>query len=142
MKTAGVKWAGGMRFVGLADSGHAIVMDAARENGGQDSGPRPSELTLIALAGCTGVDIVNILTKMRITFEALEIAVEAEAAADYPKVWTEIRVTYKIRGDVPEDKLRKAIKLSHEKYCSVGAMLGATARMSFAHEIVPPATRP
>ena len=137
MKTAQVKWTGGLQFVGRGDSGHAVVMDAARDNGGEDSGPRPSELTLIALGACTGIDVVNILTKMRVPFDSLDIRVEGEPAKENPRVWTEIRVTYIIRGEVPEDKLKRAIALSHEKYCSVGAMLGATAKMSFAHEILP-----
>jgi len=139
MKTAQVKWTGGLQFVGRADSGHAIVMDAGRDHGGADSGPRPSELTLIALGACTGVDIVNILNKMQVSLEFLEIRVEGKPADKNPKVWTELRVTYIVRGDVPEDKLKRAIELSHKTYCSVGAMLGVTAKMSFEHEIHPPA---
>ena len=137
MKTAHAKWTGGMQFVGQADSGHAVVCDAGPDHGGQDSGPRPGELPLIALAGCTGIDVVTILNKMKVSFESLEIAVEAEAVDEHPKIWKEIRVKYLIRGDVPEKKLQKAISLSHEKYCSVGAILGATAKMSFDYEILP-----
>ena len=111
------------------------MTDAAREHGGQDSGPRPTELTLIALGACTGIDIVNILNKMRLPFDSLDIKIEAEPAKSDPKVWTEIRMKYIVSGDVPQEKLRRAIDLSHEKYCSVGAMLGATAKMSFEFEI-------
>ena len=137
MKKAHMKWTGGMQFVGSADSGHAIVLDAGHEHGGADSGPRPGELTLLALAGCTGIDVVTILHKMKISFESLVIAVEAEAVDEHPKVWKEIRVKFSIRGNVPEKKLAKAISLSHEKYCSVGAMLGAAAKMDYAFEILP-----
>jgi putative redox protein len=138
MNKAHVKWTGGMQFVGRAESGHAVVMDAAVGNGGDDSGPRPGELPLLGLGGCTGIDVIMILSKMKITVEAMDIQIEADPVDEHPKVFKEIRVKYMIRGDIPEKKLQKAIALSHEKYCSVGAMLGATAKMSFAYEILPP----
>jgi len=137
MKKTHLKWTGGMQFIGRADSGHAIVVDAGRDHGGDDSGPRPGELTLVALGGCTGIDVVTILNKMRVPFDSLEVAIEAEAADKHPKVWTEIRVKYLIRGDVPEDKLKRAISLSREKYCSVGVILAATAKMTYDYEILP-----
>jgi len=138
MKKAHVKWTGGMQFVGRADSGHAVVMDAGVDNGGEDSAARPGELPLLSLGGCTGIDVAIILNKMKVTFEAIDIQIEADPVDEHPKVFKEIRVKYIIHGDVPEKKLQKAIKLSHEKYCSVGAMLGATAKMSYEYEIIPP----
>jgi len=138
MKKAHIKWTGGMQFVGRADSGHAVVMDADVDNGGEDSAARPGEFPLLGLGGCTGIDVAMILNKMKVTFEAMDIQIEADLVDEHPKVFKEIRVKYIIRGDVPEKKLQKAIDLSHEKYCSVGAMLGATAKMSFAYEILPP----
>jgi putative redox protein len=139
MKNVQVKWTGGMQFVGKADSGHAVVMDADGDHGGEDSAVRPGELPLIALGGCTGIDVVMILNKMKVSLEAFDIAIEAEAAEEHPKVYTKIHINYTITGDIPEKKLKKAIELSHEKYCSVGAVLGATAQMSFAYKILPSA---
>lgn len=141
MKKARIKWTGGMQFVGKADSGHAVVMDADGNNGGEDSAVRPGELPLIALGGCTGIDVVMILNKMKVHIEAFEITIEAEAAEEHPKVLTKIHVLYTLRGDIPESKVKKAVKLSHEKYCSVGAMLGATAKTSYEYKILPSGSR-
>jgi putative redox protein len=141
MKKAQIKWTGGMQFVGKADSGHAVVMDADGDHGGEDSAVRPGELPLIALGGCTGIDVVMILNKMKVPIEAFEIAIEAETAEEHPRVWTKIHVLYTLTGDIPESKVKKAVKLSHEKYCSVGAMLGATAKMSYEYKILPSGSR-
>ncbi len=137
MKKARINWTGGMQFIGKADSGHAVVMDADSEHGGEDSAVRPGELSLIALGGCSGIDVIMILNKMKVPVEAFEITIEAEAAEEHPKVWTKIHVKYTITGDIPEKKLKKAIELSHDKYCSVGAILGATAKMSHEYTILP-----
>ena len=139
MKTARVRWIQGMQFVGKADSGHAVVMDAGRGSGGEDSAVQPAELPLIALGGCTGIDVLIILNKMKVSVDAFEISIEAETADKHPKVWTKIHTTYTITGDIPEKKLKKAIELSHDKYCSVGVMLGATAKMSNEYKIIPSA---
>lgn len=138
MKNATVKWVKGLQFLGNADSGHAVPMDTAREIGGNDSAARPGELTLIALGGCTGVDVVNILRKMRVEFDAFEVDVKAEAAETHPKVWKEIWINYRIKGRVPEDKLKKAIELSSKTYCSVGAMLKKSAAVHYDYEILSP----
>jgi putative redox protein len=138
MKKTKIKWTGGMQFVGQGESGHAVVMDAGTDHGGADSATRPGELPLLALGGCTGIDVVTILRKMKITLDSMDILIEAETASTHPKVWKEIHVKYFIRGDVPEKKLRRAITLSHEKYCSVGAVLGATAKMRFEYEVTCP----
>ncbi len=137
MKKAEAKWTGGLQFVGRADSGHAIVMEAGKENGGEDGGPRPGELPLIALAGCTGIDVVMILKKMKIAPDAIFVSVEAESVDEHPKIWKTIKMHYRITGDLPEKKVKKAIELSHEKYCSVGAILGATADLRYDYEILP-----
>jgi putative redox protein len=137
MKKTRIKWTGGMQFVGKADSGHAVVMDASSEHGGEDSAVRAGELPLIALGGCTGIDVLMILNKMKVSVDAFAISIEAEAAEKHPKVWTKIHTTYTITGDIPEKKLKKAIELSHDKYCSVGVMLGATAKMSYEYKILP-----
>jgi len=135
---AKVTLSGGMQFVGSAESGHAVLMDAAPEVGGTDSAPRPMELLLIGLGGCTGMDVASILRKMRVGWERFEILLEAERATEHPKVFTKIHLVYRIWGDeIPEDKLKKAIDLSQERYCSVSAMLNKTAEITYGYEINP-----
>lgn len=133
----------GMQFVGNSESGHAVLLDAAPEVGGTDTALRPMEFLLISLGGCTGMDVVSILRKMRVEWERFEILLEAERAPEHPKVFTKIRLTYRIWGDdIPEDKLKKAIDLSQERYCSVTAMLSKTAEISYEYRINPePAAR-
>jgi putative redox protein len=136
VRTATSKWVQGLQFIASGDSGHAIVLDAYPEVGGTDSGPRPGELTLMALGSCTGIDVVSILKKMNVSFDSLEVKVKGEAAPEHPKVWTEVWVKYKIKGEVPEDKLQKAIELSRDRYCSVGAMFKKATKMHYDYEIV------
>ncbi|MGQ9734692.1 MAG: OsmC family protein, partial [Candidatus Bipolaricaulia bacterium] len=129
---ARVKWSERLQFVGMAESGHAVVLDGAPEVGGSDSASRPMELVLIALGGCTGMDVVSILKKMRVEWERFEIGLEAEQAEEHPKAFTKIHLIYRIWGDdIPEDKLKKAIDLSQERYCSVTAMLKGSAKISY-----------
>jgi putative redox protein len=125
----------GLQFVAKGDSGHAIVLDAYPEVGGSDTGPRPGEVVLMALGSCTGIDVVSILNKMRVSFESLEVEVKGEPAPEHPKVYTEVWVRFKVKGNVPEDKLKKAIELSRERYCSVGALVKQAAKMHYDYEI-------
>ena len=136
MKNARIKWVEGMQFVGRAPSGHSIVLDAHDKAGGTDTSVRPAELLLVGLGGCTAMDVISILRKMRVPFEDLEVEVNAEQAEEHPKVLTKIELVYRVTGDVPEDKLEKAISLSQERYCSVSAMLGKTAQITHRYEIV------
>jgi len=130
-----VVWTAPMRFEGFAEGVGAIVMDSAREHGGTSAGPTPMQTVLLALAGCTGMDVVAILKKMRAPLEGLTIEVSAERATEHPKVFTRIHLRYLLRGaGVREEDARKAISLSQEKYCSVAAMLRATATIT--HEVV------
>ena len=134
---ARVKLAGGMQFVGRAESGHAVLMDAAAGVGGEDTAPRPMELVLIGLGGCTGMDVVSILRKMRLNWERFEILLEAERAPDHPKIFTKIHLVYRIWGEVPQEKLKRAIELSLERYCPVTAMLRRAAEITYDYEINP-----
>jgi putative redox protein len=128
----------GMQFVGDGESGHAVLMDAAPGVGGADSAPRPMELLLVSLGGCTGMDVVSILRKMRIEWDKFEILLDAERAPEHPKGFTKIHLTYRIWGeDIPEDKLKKAIDLSQERYCSVAAILSKSAEITYEYEINP-----
>ena len=128
---AKVKWVDKMRFLGTGGSGHALVMDASFESGGQASASTPMELCLMALMGCTGMDVVSILKKMDLTWESFEMEIpEALRAEKHPMVFTKIHILFRFKGDLPEEKVAKAIALSHEKYCSVGGMLGKTAQIT------------
>lgn len=135
MITAKAKWVEGMQFVGRAPSGHAIILDTTESVGGTDSGVRPMELLLVSLAGCTGMDVISILRKMRISFVDFEVEVHSEKSKEYPKIYEQIELVYRITGDVPEDKLEKAINLSQERYCGVSAMLGKATTLTHRYEI-------
>lgn len=114
-------WKGNMKFDALV-SGHHVMMDALPDVGGEDQGSRPKPLLLAALAGCSGMDVVSILRKMKIEPEAFDIRVEADVAEEHPKVYTKMHVIYLFKGkDLPLDKLQKAVDLSQDKYCGVSA---------------------
>lgn len=133
MITASANWTDNERFVGVATSGHAIVVDAAKEK----TGNSPMELVLIGLCGCTASDVVSILQKKRQPFTAVEVRAEAERAPEPPMVYTSIKVHYRVKGRVDRKAVEDAVRLSEEKYCSVSLMLQKTAKITFDIEIVP-----
>ena len=111
---------------------HKIIIDADESVGGNDRGPRPKALTLVSLGGCTGMDVVSILKKMRVDFEKLDIDVEAELTQEHPKYYHKIKIIYKFKGnDLPMDKLEKAVTLSQDRYCGVTAMLSKAAEIDY-----------
>jgi putative redox protein len=117
-----IKWQGNMSFESEI-MGHKIVLDAGEENGGENKGPRPKPFVLLALAGCTGMDVVSILKKMRVEFDALEIKIESNIADEHPKTFETMKVIYEFKGkDLPMDKIQKAVKLSEDTYCGVAAL--------------------
>lgn len=124
-----VVWQDGLRFVGLPPSGHAVLMDGAKEVGGEDSAPRPTELLLVALGGCTGMDVVSILQKMRTPPRRFWVKIQAERAPEHPKAVRKVHLLYMAEG-VPEENLRQAAELSHERYCSVAHSLAAEITFS------------
>ena len=130
MTEARVIWTDKERFLGEANSGHAVVMDA----GDPKTASTPMELVLIALCGCTASDIVGILRKKREPFTGLEVRAEADRADDFPKVYTSIKLIYRVRGAVSRAGMERAVQLSKEKYCSVSAMLEKTAKIEFVIE--------
>lgn len=134
MQTATVRWVGGEEFLAAMPSGHAIVMDADRQH---NSAPGPMEMLLGALGACTAVDVVSILAKKRQTLTGLEIHLSGERASEPPAVWTKIEVEYRLKGVLEEKAVRDAIELSQNKYCSVAAMLGRTAKLSYKFVIEP-----
>ncbi|MTH51896.1 OsmC family peroxiredoxin [Bacillus mangrovi] len=129
MKTT-VAWDGNLSFGGLSPSGHEIKMDAGQESGGVNSGPRPTELLLHAVAGCTGIDIILILKKMRLEPVNFQMEVEGVRAEDHPKRFTNVHIHYVLEGDLPEEKVAKAVKLSVDKYCSVSHSLNAEIKVT------------
>lgn len=103
--------------------GHKVIVDATEEVGGSDLGPRPKKLMLAALAGCTGVDVIMILKKMKVEIDAFNVIVEANVTDEHPKHYNNMKVVYQFKGkDLPYEKLEKAVKLSEEKYCGVTAV--------------------
>jgi putative redox protein len=125
MTKAKTTWIEKQRFEGVADSGHSIVVD-----GDKTAGNSPMELVLIGLCGCTGYDVVSILTKKREPFTSLEVRAQAERAVEPPSVYTEIKLLYRIGGKVSRKAVEDAVHLSKEKYCSVSAMLAKTAKIT------------
>lgn len=123
MKTSvDVKWTGNMSFE-TELFGHKLVMDAGPENGGENKGVRPKPLMLTALAGCTGMDVVSILKKMKVEVDDLNIVVEASMTEEHPKYYDKMHVIYRFKGkNLPMDKLERAVNLSEEKYCGVSAL--------------------
>lgn len=103
-------------------NGHEIILDAAEEVGGENRGPRPKPFMLTALAGCTGMDVVSILRKMRVEFDDFNVIVEGDLTDEHPKQFYKMNVIYEFKGkDLPMDKLKKAVSLSEERYCGVSA---------------------
>ena len=128
----------GVTFSGLTSSNHWVPMDGPKEFGGSDGGIRPKELLLLSLAGCTGSDVASILGKMREPVDRFEVYIEAEMAEEHPKVYTEIKIIFKVWGNgIKTANLEKAIKLSSEKYCAVSAMLRPSVKISESYEINP-----
>lgn len=129
-------WRERMTFDATTTTGHHIVMDASKEGGGDDRGPKPIELLLTALAGCTGMDVLAILRNKKEPLEGLDVLVEGQRATTNPMVYTEIDVVYRVYGAVNKEVLERAIQLSVEKYCGVGATLQEVAKMNHRYEII------
>lgn len=128
---ARVKWSEGMAFDAQLD-GFNFMIDADPAFGGQNKGPKPKGLTLVSLAGCTSMDVISILGKMRVKPDSFEVATEANLAGQHPKTFTDIVIKYIFTGsDLPLDKLKHAIELSYETYCGVSAMLKPVTKMSY-----------
>ena len=126
----------GMAFLGEAGSGHTVVMDGSPEYGGRNIGIRPMELLLVGLAGCTAFDVVNILRKGRENVADCIVEVSATRADEDPKVFTAIHLDYTVKGKgLAEAKVKRAIELSKEKYCSASIMLGKSAEITYGWKV-------
>jgi putative redox protein len=119
-----VRFIEGMSFAAVADSGHGVLMDTKTDVGGFDSAATPKELVLHALGGCTGMDVVSILRKMRVAPRSFRIVIEAEVEADPPRPFRSAHLDYRFEGEgLALDPLQRAVTLSQDKYCSVSHML-------------------
>lgn len=129
-----VTWTDEMAF-DVELEGHHFMIDADEEFGGKNRGPSPKALLLSSLAGCTGMDVVSLLRKMKMPFDKFALEVEGEVAEKHPKSYTDIVIRYIFRGkELDRDKIEKSVKLSLDKYCGVHTMLAKSANVR--HEIV------
>src|SRR5579864_7588010 len=134
-----VRWEGlsGMVFVAETGSGHLVCMDGAPDGGGRDLAPRPMELLLAGTGGCTAYDVVLILRRGRHDVRGCEVQLKADRAPDDPKVFTRVQLHFTVRGrGLKQDVVERAVRLSHEKYCSASVMLEKTAQLTHSVEIV------
>ena len=130
-------WVQTLAFDVTADTGQTVRIDTTVENGGSGTGMNPKKMLLGSLCGCSGIDVVDILNKMKVPFTKLEIEASAEQTDDHPKVFRFIDMVY--RCDVSADnidKLNRAVSLSHEKYCGVSAMLGKHCPINYKTELI------
>ena len=135
MQTASVQWIGGEKFVAISPSGHAMTIDSDRES---NKAPGPMELLLMALGACTATDVVTILEKKQQKLSSLDVICSGERAPEPPSVWTKLELIYRVRGQVDDAAVRRAIELSETKYCSVSATLKKSATLTWRYEILPP----
>ncbi len=128
-----VNWKENMIFEAEID-GHRFVMDAKKEHGGSDQGPRPKPLMMVSLAGCTGMDVISILKKMRVEVDEFSVKIDGDLTDEHPKHFTRMHIIYEFKGkNLPVDKLEKAIELSQNHYCGVSTSYRKA--MEITHEI-------
>jgi len=126
-----------MQFLGASETGHTLIMDADEAAGGHNKGFRPMELLLVGFGGCTGMDVISILRKKRQTMTGLVMNVKGEKADDYPRIYKEIHIEYVVKGkSVEREAVERAIQLSLDKYCSVGATLAKAGTITHSYRIV------
>jgi putative redox protein len=139
--TASLALLDGMAFVATTGGGHAITLDAKPEAGGQERGPRPIELLLVGLGGCTAMDVIAILRKMRQEVSDYRIEVAGERAETHPQVYTRLTVEHVVTGRrLDEALVRRAIELSDARYCSASAMLRQAAPIAIRYRLIDAAT--
>ena len=134
-----VRWlpASGMAMVAETGSGHLLAMDGAPDGGGRNLAPRPMETFLAGAGGCTAYDVVLILRRGRHDVTGCEVQLKVERAITDPKVFTQLHLHFVVTGrNLPEAAVRRAIELSHDKYCSATIMLGKTATVTTSHEVL------
>lgn len=131
MASSLVRWTGGQTYIGTDSTNHSVVLSTPADGVGM----KPSELLLVALSACSAVDVVDILTKKRMTLTGLEISASAEQESDPPWTFTKIHLVYKLRGKgLTEKAVEQAVSLSEEKYCSVAATVRGKAEITYTYE--------
>ncbi len=135
MTSAEITWVEEMQFVARGESGHAIVLDAAPEVGGRNTGARPMEVLLMGILGCTAMDVISILKKKRQPVQGLKVFAQGERAAEHPKYYTHIHLEYVAYGDVDPEALARAVQLSQEKYCSAIATVRGKAEVTTSYRV-------
>lgn len=131
-----VQWIDGMKFIATDDNRHSIVIDTRQELGGDNLGPTPSQLMLMAMAACTSMDVVSILARSRQKLVGVSVAASGIQNEEYPKYYKEIRLFYTVKGeDLDVSRVERAIRLSEEKYCSVGATVSGKAKIFIKYKI-------
>ena len=122
----------GSTFIAKGDSNHWVVIDSAKQFGGSEAASKPMELVLIALGSCTAMDVESLINKMRTPADEFHLHVQAEQRDEHPKIFTKIHLTFIFKGEnLNKANIEKAVKLSHDKYCSVSAMLSKSATISY-----------
>ncbi len=132
-----IKKVDGLKLIGKDDSGHEIIIDTKKELGGHDSAPSPMPLLLLSLGSCTLMDVISLIDKMRVDYSNIMVKITGERRNEHPKTFKNIEIKYIVYGKNPdESKIKKAIELSTEKYCSVHAMLDKSVSISSSFEII------
>jgi len=135
--TINVNWEGGFKFTSQDTYGHSVIVDAAMKEGDSFDGMMPGDLLLTSLAGCSGIDVVNILQRQRQHVTGLEIKVTGAQIPDPPWTWVEVEMEYIIRGKgLREASVKRAIELSENKYCSTGATVAGRTKISSTYTII------
>ncbi|MBI5838142.1 MAG: OsmC family protein [Candidatus Eisenbacteria bacterium] len=128
-----VRFNHGMSFTGIGETGHGVLMDTKAEAGGSDAAATPKELVLHALGGCTGMDVVSILRKMRVSPASFRVVIEAELQEEAPRAFLAAHLEYQFEGqDLPLESLQRAVELSQDKYCSVSHTLRKGMALSWS----------
>ena len=139
MTAATITWIENMQFVAKAESGHAIVLDAAAAGGGTNSAARPMEMLLMGLMGCTAMDVVSVLKKKRQDLQQFNIFATSERATEHPRFYTKIHLEYVAYGDVDTAALERAVQLSEEKYCGAIATVRGKTEVTSSFRVEPAA---
>ncbi len=134
--TIDLKWINNLAFEAIID-GHKMIVDAKPEVGGTDKGPSPKPLMMVAIGGCTGIDVASLLKKMRIEVEQFNVRVEGDITEEHPKHFSAMHIIYEFKGrDLPLDKIKKAVELSQNKYCGVSESYRKAMKLTYEIRLV------
>ena len=136
--TSKVTWVSGLRFIAGSGSGHGAIMDGSQTSSSKEVlGPSPMEMVLMGLGGCSGIDVMHILERMRQTVTGCKVELEGERAEESPRVYKKIHLIYTISGNnLSQPRVEEAVRLSNEKYCSVSVMLNASVKLTREVKII------